>query len=107
MRDWLAEPQLLRADEKAQYAAVLDIDMSRITEPILACPNDPDDVAMLSTILADNQRQQNIDEVFVGSCMTNIGHFRAVGEILRDEGQVPVRLWLTPPTKDGCRSIKS
>ncbi len=104
MRDWLAAPQLLRADDDARYAAVLDIDMSLIDEPILACPNDPDDVATLSSILADTRRQKNIDEVFVGSCMTNIGHFRAVGEILRDEGQVPVRLWLTPPTRmDGAQ----
>jgi len=104
MRDWLAAPQLLRADDDARYAAVLDIDMSLIDEPILACPNDPDDVATLSSILADKRRQKNIDEVFVGSCMTNIGHFRAVGEILRDEGQVPVRLWLTPPTRmDGAQ----
>ncbi len=107
MRGWLAEPQLLRADDKAHYAAVLDIDMSRIKEPILACPNDPDDVATLSTILADEQRQQKIDEVFVGSCMTNIGHFRAVGEILRDEGQVPVRLWLTPPTRMDGDQLKA
>ena len=107
MRDWLAEPQLLRADADAVYAAVLDIDMSQIDEPILACPNDPDDVATLSDILADEERGQNIDEVFVGSCMTNIGHFRAVGEILRDEGQVPVRLWLTPPTRMDAEQLKS
>ncbi|MCK5117916.1 MAG: aconitate hydratase B, partial [Candidatus Aegiribacteria sp.] len=106
MRDWLAEPQLLRADDDAVYAAVLNIDMGRINEPILACPNDPDDVATLSDILADDRRRQKIDEVFVGSCMTNIGHFRAVGEILRDEGQVPVRLWLTPPTRMDAEQLK-
>ncbi|MEA1923703.1 MAG: bifunctional aconitate hydratase 2/2-methylisocitrate dehydratase, partial [Pseudomonadota bacterium] len=106
MREWLAKPQLLRADADATYAAVLDIDMSRINEPILACPNDPDDVAVLSDILADEQRQQKIDDVFVGSCMTNIGHFRALGEILRDEGQVPVRLWLAPPTRMDAEQLK-
>ena len=106
MRDWLANPELLRADSDAVYAAVLDIDMNLITEPILACPNDPDDVATLSDILADDRCSQKIDEVFVGSCMTNIGHFRAVGEILRDQGQVPVRLWLTPPTRMDAEQLK-
>ena len=107
MREWLADPQLLQADGDAVYAAVLDIDMNRINEPILACPNDPYDVATLSDILADDRRRQNIDEVFVGSCMTNIGHFRALGEILRDEGQVPVRLWLAPPTRMDAEQLKS
>ena len=106
MREWLAEPQLLKADADADYAAVIEIDMSEIREPILACPNDPDDVATLSTILADENRLKNIDEVFVGSCMTNIGHFRALGEILRDEGQVPVRLWLAPPTRMDALQLK-
>ncbi|MCD6429702.1 MAG: bifunctional aconitate hydratase 2/2-methylisocitrate dehydratase [Deltaproteobacteria bacterium] len=107
MRDWLAAPQLLRADSDATYAVVLDIDMSCITEPILACPNDPDDVATLSDVLADGRQQHKIDEVFVGSCMTNIGHFRALGEILRDEGQVPVRLWVAPPTRMDAEQLKS
>ena len=107
MREWLAQPQLLRADDDATYAAVLDIDMSRVNEPILACPNDPDDVATLSDILADEQRRHKIDDVFVGSCMTNIGHFRALGEILRDEGQVPVRLWLAPPTRMDAEHLKN
>ena len=106
MRDWLADPKLLRADGDAVYVAVLEIDMNRINEPILACPNDPDDVATLSDILSDDRRCQKIDEVFVGSCMTNIGHFRAVGEILRDQGQVPVRLWLTPPTRMDAEQLK-
>jgi aconitate hydratase 2/2-methylisocitrate dehydratase len=106
MREWLAEPNLLRADATADYAAVIDIDMSAITEPILACPNDPDDVATLSTILADQRREKAVSEVFVGSCMTNIGHFRAIGEILRDEGQVPVRLWLAPPTRMDAAQLK-
>ena len=65
----------------------------------MACPNDPDDVATLSEILADPKRAKKIDEVFVGSCMTNIGHYRALGEVLKGEGQVPVRLWVVPPTK--------
>ncbi len=106
MRKWLAEPKLLQADGDAAYAAVLDIDMNQISEPILACPNDPDDVSTLSDVLADDRRRQKIDEVFVGSCMTNIGHFRAVGEILRDEGQVPVRLWLAPPTRMDAEQLK-
>jgi aconitate hydratase 2/2-methylisocitrate dehydratase len=106
MREWLARPELLRADADAAYAAVLEIDMDTITEPILACPNDPDDVAILSEILADERRLKQIDDVFVGSCMTNIGHFRAIGEILRDEGQVPVRLWLAPPTRMDAAQLK-
>ena len=107
MRKWLAAPELLRADADADYAAVLEIDMSAITEPILACPNDPDDVATLSDILADSQRLKDVNDVFVGSCMTNIGHFRAVGEILRGEGRVPVKLWLTPPTRMDAEQLKS
>ncbi len=99
MKAWLDNPELLEADENAEYAAVIEIDLNEIKEPILACPNDPDDVATLSEVLADERRPKNIDEVFVGSCMTNIGHFRAVGEILRGEGQVPTRLWIVPPTK--------
>ena len=73
--------------------------MNEIQEPILACPNDPDDVATLTEILANPKRLTKIDEVFVGSCMTNIGLFRALGEVLRDEGVVPVKLWVAPPTK--------
>ncbi len=99
MKAWLDNPELLEADENAEYAAVIEIDLNEIKEPILACPNDPDDVATLSEVLADDRRPKNIDEVFVGSCMTNIGHFRAVGEILRGEGQIPTRLWVVPPTK--------
>lgn len=99
MQKWLENPTLLKADKNAKYAAVIEIDMNEIKEPILACPNDPDDVATLSEILADKNRPHKIDEVFVGSCMTNIGHYRALGEILKDEGQVPTRLWVVPPTK--------
>jgi aconitate hydratase 2/2-methylisocitrate dehydratase len=99
MKDWLNNQELLEADSDAEYAAVIEIDLDTITEPILACPNDPDDVATLSEILADENRPHNIDEVFVGSCMTNIGLFRALGEVLRGEGQVPTKLWVCPPTK--------
>lgn len=99
MLAWLANPSLLRADKDARYAEVIEINLNGITEPILACPNDPDDVATLGEILRDEKRAKNIDEVFVGSCMTNIGHYRALGEILKGEGQIPTRLWVVPPTK--------
>lgn len=99
MQDWCDNPTLIKADKNAQYAAIIEIDLKDITEPILACPNDPDDVATLSEILADSTRPHNIDEVFVGSCMTNIGHYRALGEVLKGEGQLKTRLWIAPPTK--------
>ncbi|MGM0533890.1 MAG: bifunctional aconitate hydratase 2/2-methylisocitrate dehydratase [Campylobacterota bacterium] len=99
MQDWLDNPELLEADDDAQYDDVVEIDLNTITEPIVACPNDPDDVATLSEVLGDDSRPHNIDEVFVGSCMTNIGLFRALGEVLKGEGQVPTRLWIVPPTK--------
>lgn len=99
MKDWLADPQLLEPDANADYAAIIEIDLEQVKEPILACPNDPDDVATLSEILADDTREKQIDEVFVGSCMTNIGHFRALAEVLRSDPQVPTRLWVVPPTK--------
>jgi aconitate hydratase 2/2-methylisocitrate dehydratase len=99
MKKWLENPTLLRRDKNAEYAAVIEIDLNEITEPIVACPNDPDDVATISEVLGDPNRPHKIDEVFLGSCMTNIGHYRAAGEILRGEGQVPVRLWIAPPTK--------
>ncbi len=92
--EWLDNPHLLSRDDNAEYAAVLEIELSDITEPILACPNDPDDVKLLSEV---SRRQ--IDEVFIGSCMTNIGHFRAAGYIWKDEKQAPSKIWLTPPTK--------
>ncbi|MFZ9659295.1 MAG: bifunctional aconitate hydratase 2/2-methylisocitrate dehydratase [Arcobacteraceae bacterium] len=98
MKEWLANPVLLEADKDAEYAAIIEIDLNEITEPILACPNDPDDVKTLSEIHAAGL-QTKIDEVFVGSCMTNIGLFRALGEVLRGEGQVPTKLWVCPPTK--------
>ena len=100
MEEWLANPELLEADKDAKYAAVIEIDLNEITEPILACPNDPDDVATLSEILADpNRPTEKIDEVFVGSCMTNIGLFRALGEVLKGEGPAKAKLWIAPPTK--------
>ncbi|MDH4200848.1 MAG: bifunctional aconitate hydratase 2/2-methylisocitrate dehydratase [Spirochaetia bacterium] len=105
MKKWLSNPVLLQADKDAEYAAVIEIDMNEITEPILACPNDPDDVATLSEIQADPNRPKKIDEVFVGSCMTNIGHYRALGEILKGEGQSPSKLWIVPPTKMDERQL--
>ena len=100
MKEWIKNPELLERDEDAEYAAVIEIDLNEITEPILACPNDPDDVATLSEILADpNRPNEKIDEVFVGSCMTNIGLFRALGEVLKGEGAVKSKLWIAPPTK--------
>jgi aconitate hydratase 2/2-methylisocitrate dehydratase len=98
MKEWIKNPELLEADKDAKYAAVIEIDLDTITEPILACPNDPDDVKTLSEIKEAGLRTQ-IDEVFVGSCMTNIGLFRALGEVLRGEGAVKSKLWVCPPTK--------
>jgi aconitate hydratase 2/2-methylisocitrate dehydratase len=95
MEAWLENPTLMRADADAEYAEVIEINMSEITEPLLACPNDPDDVKPLSAVAG-----RQIDEVFIGSCMTNIGHFRAAGKMLEAAGGViPTRLWLAPPTK--------
>jgi aconitate hydratase 2/2-methylisocitrate dehydratase len=103
--EWLENPTLMKRDEDAEYAAVIEIDLNAITEPIVACPNDPDDVATLSEVLASD-RPTKIDEVFVGSCMTNIGHYRALGEVLKGEGQVPVRLWVVPPTRMDERQLQ-
>lgn len=105
MQEWIDNPQLLVADKDAEYAAVIEINLNDITEPILACPNDPDDVATLSEILNDSSRPKKIDEVFVGSCMTNIGHYRALGEVLRGEGMVPTTLWVAPPTKMDAKML--
>ena len=99
MKAWIANPELLEPDADAEYKAVIEIDLNTITEPILACPNDPDDVDTLTNINNDPKRIKNIDEVFVGSCMTNIGLFRALGEVLKGEGEVPSKLWVAPPTK--------
>jgi aconitate hydratase 2/2-methylisocitrate dehydratase len=105
MEAWLSDPHLLEPDADAEYAAVIEIDMNEIREPIVACPNDPDDVATLSEVLADAKRPKQIDEVFVGSCMTNIGHFRALGEVLRGKGQAKARLWVVPPTKMDMKKL--
>ncbi len=95
MKKWLDNPVLLEADEGAEYAEVIEIDLNKITEPILCAPNDPDDAVLLSEVKGDK-----IDEVFIGSCMTNIGHFRATGKLLNNyEGDLNTRLWLAPPTK--------
>ena len=95
MEAWLANPQLLEADKDAEYAAVIEIDLSEVKEPVLCAPNDPDDARLLSTVAGEK-----IDEVFIGSCMTNIGHFRAAGKLLdKVKGGIPTRLWLAPPTK--------
>jgi aconitate hydratase 2 len=95
MEKWLADPQLLEADADAEYAAVIDIDLADIKEPILCAPNDPDDARPLSAV-----QGEKIDEVFIGSCMTNIGHFRAAGKLLdTHKGQLPTRLWVAPPTR--------
>jgi len=94
MEDWIANGELLAGDADAEYAAVIDIDLADIKEPIVACPNDPDDVKLLSEVAGDT-----IDEVFIGSCMTNIGHFRAAGKVLDGKSDIPTRLWIAPPTK--------
>jgi len=95
MEAWLANPQLMSADADAEYTQVIEIDLSEVTEPVLCAPNDPDDARLLSSV-----QGEKIDEVFIGSCMTNIGHFRAAGKLLdKVEGALPTRLWLSPPTK--------
>jgi aconitate hydratase 2/2-methylisocitrate dehydratase len=94
MEAWLADPHLLEADADAEYAAVIEIDLDTITEPILACPNDPDNVKTLSEVAGNR-----IDEVFIGSCMTNIGHYRAAANVLKGRGQNAARLWVCPPTR--------
>ncbi|MDX1748728.1 MAG: bifunctional aconitate hydratase 2/2-methylisocitrate dehydratase [Methylophaga sp.] len=94
MLAWLADPQLLEPDADAEYAAVIEIDLNEIKEPLLACPNDPDDIKPLSEVAG-----AHIDEVFIGSCMTNIGHYRAAGKVLEKMGNLPVKLWVAPPTK--------
>ena len=94
MEAWIAKPELLQPDADAEYAAVIEIDLADVKEPILACPNDPDDVKVLSDVAGDK-----IDEVFIGSCMTNIGHFRAAAKVLDGQSDIPTRLWIAPPTK--------
>ncbi|MBN2647340.1 MAG: bifunctional aconitate hydratase 2/2-methylisocitrate dehydratase [Thiotrichales bacterium] len=100
MQAWIDNPELLEADADAQYAEVIEIDLNAIKEPIVACPNDPDDVKLLSAVQGDK-----IDEVFIGSCMTNIGHYRAAGKVLEGMNNVPTRLWIAPPTKMDERQL--
>ena len=100
MEAWLANPQLLEPDADAEYAAVIEIDLADVTEPVLACPNDPDDVKVLSEVAGTH-----IDEVFIGSCMTNIGHFRAAGKLLEGKRDIPVKLWIAPPTKMDAQQL--
>ncbi len=95
MEEWIADPKLMRADQDAEYAHVVEIDLADIKEPIVCCPNDPDDAKFLSEVAGDK-----VDEVFIGSCMTNIGHFRAAGKLLEQhKGALTTRLWMSPPTK--------
>jgi len=99
---WLANPNLLQADKDAEYAAVIEIDLNELKEPILCCPNDPDDAKPLSAVAGTK-----IDEVFIGSCMTNIGHFRAAAKLLDGQRDIPVKLWVAPPTKmDEAQLVK-
>jgi aconitate hydratase 2/2-methylisocitrate dehydratase len=95
MEDWLANPSLMTADQDAEYAAVIEIDLANIREPIVCAPNDPDDARLLSAVAGDK-----VDEVFIGSCMTNIGHFRAAGKLLQQhKGVISTRMWIVPPTR--------
>lgn len=94
MQSWLDEPTLMEPDPNAEYYEVIEIDLNEITEPLLACPNDPDDIKPLSQVAGTK-----IDEVFIGSCMTNIGHFRAAAKMLSNATSIPTRLWISPPTK--------
>ncbi len=95
MEEWLADPSLMAADADAEYSAVIEIDLAEVKEPIVCCPNDPDDAKLLSEVAGDN-----VDEVFIGSCMTNIGHFRAAGKLLdQHKGSISTRMWISPPTR--------
>ena len=97
---WLKDPQLMKGDDDADYAAVIEIDLADIHEPIVACPNDPDDVKTLSEVAG-----AKIDEVFIGSCMTNIGHFRAASKLMEGKRDIPVKLWIAPPTKMDAKQL--
>lgn len=99
---WLANPSLLSADENAEYAAVIEIDLTEITQPIVCAPNDPDDARLLSDVA-----HTPIEEAFIGSCMTNIGHFRAAGKLIADSKEIPARLWIAPPTKMDAQQLSS
>ena len=94
MQNWLNNPELMEPDANAKYASIIEIDLNTITEPLIACPNDPDNIKTLSEISGNK-----IDEVFIGSCMTNIGHYRAAGKVLENQGDIKTRLWIAPPTR--------
>jgi len=100
MEAWLADPVLMKADANAEYAAVIEIDLADVHEPVVACPNDPDDVKTLGDVAG-----AKIDEVFIGSCMTNIGHFRAASKLLENKRDIPVKLWMAPPTKMDAKQL--
>ena len=100
MQEWLDNPSLMEADADAEYAAVIEIDLADIVEPIVCCPNDPDDAKLLSEVAGDN-----VDEIFIGSCMTNIGHFRAAGKMLDEAGSVDSRFWICPPTRMDAHTL--
>ena len=100
MEDWIAKPYLMEADIDAEYAAIIEIDLADIVEPIVCCPNDPDDAKLLSEVAGDN-----VDEIFIGSCMTNIGHFRAAGKLLDEAGSVDSRFWICPPTRMDAHTL--
>ena len=100
MEEWLENPTLMEADSDAEYAAIIEIDLADIVEPIVCCPNDPDDAKLLSEVAGDN-----VDEIFIGSCMTNIGHFRAAGKLLDEAGTVDSRFWICPPTRMDAHTL--
>jgi aconitate hydratase 2/2-methylisocitrate dehydratase len=100
MEEWLANPTLMSADADAEYAAVIEIDLADINEPIVCCPNDPDDARLLSEVAGDK-----VDEIFIGSCMTNIGHFRAAGKLLDEAEAVNTRFWICPPTRMDAHTL--
>lgn len=100
MEEWLANPTLMSADADAEYAAVIEIDLADIKEPIVCCPNDPDDARLLSDVAGDS-----VDEIFIGSCMTNIGHFRAAGKLLDEADAVNTRFWICPPTRMDAHTL--
>ena len=100
MEEWVADPTLMSADADAEYAAVIEIDLADIKEPIVCCPNDPDDAKLLSEVAGDK-----VDEIFIGSCMTNIGHFRAAGKLLDEAGSVDSRFWICPPTRMDAHTL--
>ena len=100
MKDWLKAPSLMKADRDAEYAAVIEIDLNQICEPIVCCPNDPDDAKLLSEVSGDK-----VDDVFIGSCMTNIGHFRAAGKLLDEADEINTRFWICPPTRMDAHTL--